>query len=215
MGHLYKRGKRGGCFIFTGRDLRGKDPISQTLHFPCCCYSKPVLGVQMVGSELNRTRWAQKEHEGSILRALRIISTPGRGYCNSKPVRIITNETTPLHNPRLRQLEIVDRFTLLCFVLFTLSHFIFQSFYHGLSSVGPNTIARLLPGMAFASLWSDTCFRCMIKRAAVTRFAVGSVITISRSLPSSLVYSSRRSGFSEASLHVILLLMTAKLSWKK
>ena len=128
MRHLYKRGKRGGCFIFTARGLRGKDSISQTSHFPRCCYSKPVLGVHMMESELTRTRWAQKEHEGSIFRALHIIWTPGRGYCYSKPVRIITNKTTLLHNPRLRWLEIADRFTLLCFVLFTLSHFIFSEF---------------------------------------------------------------------------------------
>lgn len=107
MRHLYKRGKGGGCFIFTARDLRGKDSISQTSHFPRYCYSKPVLGIQMVESELTHN-------------SLRIIRTPEGGFCYSKPVRIITNETTLLHNPRLRWLEIADRFTLLCFVLFTL-----------------------------------------------------------------------------------------------
>ena len=88
-------------------------------------------------------------------------------------------------------------------------------FYLGLSSVGPNTIARLLPGIAFASSCSETRLRCIITRAAVTRFAVGSCITTSRSLPMSLSYSSRISSFSEASLHVVELLIRAKLSCRK
>ena len=87
-----------------------------------------------------------------------------------------------------------------------------ETFYHGLRSVGPNTIARLLPGMAFDSSCSETRLRCLIKRAAVTRLAVGSCITTSRSLPRRLSYSSRISSFSEAALHVVELCIIAKLS---
>ena len=86
--------------------------------------------------------------------------------------------------------------------------------YHGLSSVGPNTIARLLPGMALSSTCSATRFRCFMSRSAVTRLAVGSCITTSRSFFVRLSYSSRSSSFSEASLHVVELHMKEKLSYK-
>ena len=89
-----------------------------------------------------------------------------------------------------------------------------RQLYHGLSSVGPNTIARLLPGMALSSTCSATRFRCFMSRSAVTRLAVGSCITTSRSFFVRLSYSSRRSSFSEASLHVVELHMKEKLSYE-
>ena len=89
-----------------------------------------------------------------------------------------------------------------------------RQLYHGLSSVGPNTMARLLPGMALSSTCSETRFRCFMSRSAVTRLAVGSCITTSRSFFVRLSYSSRRSSFSEASLHVVELHMKEKLSYK-